>query len=113
MFSLQTELARIDHEVSFVGYSRCPLCRATLPAVGHPNPPGHPRQLPSAHRYGLDQLRCDLRKMKAHDQVERDGRRYAHAWLRHEIAVHKAECPTALLDDDIWQRDTSYELDRF
>ncbi len=32
----------------------------------------------SANRYGLNQLRYDLRKMKAHDLVQRDGQRYAY-----------------------------------
>jgi len=32
----------------------------------------------SAERYGLNQLRYDLRKMKAHELVERDGKRYAY-----------------------------------
>jgi hypothetical protein len=32
----------------------------------------------SAARYGLNQLRYDLRKMKAHGLVERDGKRYAY-----------------------------------
>jgi hypothetical protein len=32
----------------------------------------------SAARYGLNQLRYDLRKMKAHDLIERDGKRYAY-----------------------------------
>lgn len=31
-----------------------------------------------ASRYGLNQLRYDLRKMKAHGLVERDGKRYAY-----------------------------------
>jgi hypothetical protein len=30
-----------------------------------------------ADRYGLNQLRYDLRKMKAHGLLERDGKRYA------------------------------------
>ena len=29
-------------------------------------------------RYGLNQLRYDLRKMKAHGLIERDGKRYAY-----------------------------------
>ena len=29
-------------------------------------------------RYGLNQLRYDLRKLKAHGLVERDGKRYAY-----------------------------------
>jgi hypothetical protein len=29
-------------------------------------------------RYGLNQLRYDVRKMKAHGLVERDGKRYAY-----------------------------------
>lgn len=32
----------------------------------------------SADRYGLNQLRYDLRKMRAHGLLERDGRRYAY-----------------------------------
>jgi hypothetical protein len=32
----------------------------------------------AADRYGLNQLRYDLRKMKAHGLVERDGKRYAY-----------------------------------
>ncbi len=32
----------------------------------------------SPERYGLNQLRYDLRKMKAHGLLERDGRRYAY-----------------------------------
>ena len=32
----------------------------------------------AANRYGLNQLRYDLRKMKAHGLVERDGNRYAY-----------------------------------
>jgi hypothetical protein len=32
----------------------------------------------SAARYGLNQLRYDLRKMKAHGLLERDGKRYAY-----------------------------------
>jgi hypothetical protein len=32
----------------------------------------------SAKRYGLNQLRYDLRKMKAHGLIERDGKRYAY-----------------------------------
>ena len=32
----------------------------------------------SAQRYGLNQLRYDLRKMKAHGLLERDGKRYAY-----------------------------------
>ncbi len=32
----------------------------------------------SAERYGLNQLRYDLRKMKAHGLIERDGKRYAY-----------------------------------
>ena len=32
----------------------------------------------SVSRYGLNQLRYDLRKMKAHGLVERDGKRYAY-----------------------------------
>ncbi len=32
----------------------------------------------SATRYGLNQLRYDLRKMKAHGLIERDGKRYAY-----------------------------------
>jgi len=32
----------------------------------------------SADRYGLNQLRYDLRKMKAHGLLERDGKRYAY-----------------------------------
>jgi hypothetical protein len=32
----------------------------------------------SAHRYGLPQLRYDLRKMKAHQLVQRDGQHYAY-----------------------------------
>lgn len=32
----------------------------------------------SAARYGLNQLRYDLRKMKAHGVIERDGKRYAY-----------------------------------
>jgi hypothetical protein len=34
-------------------------------------------ELPAA-RYGLNQLRYDLRKMKAHGLIERDGKRYAY-----------------------------------
>ena len=34
-------------------------------------------QLSAAH-YGLNQLRYDLRKMKAHGLIERDGKRYAY-----------------------------------
>ncbi len=33
---------------------------------------------PSVARYGLNQLRYDLRKMKAHGLIERDGKRYAY-----------------------------------
>src|SRR5262249_13137766 len=33
---------------------------------------------PSAERYTLTQLRYDLRKLKAHGLLERDGRRYAY-----------------------------------
>jgi hypothetical protein len=32
----------------------------------------------SANTYGLNQLRYDLRKLKGHDLLERDGRRYAY-----------------------------------
>jgi hypothetical protein len=32
----------------------------------------------SVERYGLNQLRYDLRKMKAHGLIERDGKRYAY-----------------------------------
>ena len=32
----------------------------------------------SAHAYGLNQLRYDLRKLKGHGLVQRDGRRYAY-----------------------------------
>jgi hypothetical protein len=32
----------------------------------------------TTERYGLNQLRYDLRKLKGHDLVERDGRRYAY-----------------------------------
>ena len=32
----------------------------------------------SAARYGLNQFRYDLRKMKAHGLIERDGKRYAY-----------------------------------
>jgi len=32
----------------------------------------------TAERYGLNQLRYDLRKMKAHGLLERDGKRYAY-----------------------------------
>ena len=32
----------------------------------------------SLARYGLNQLRYDLRKMKAHGLIERDGKRYAY-----------------------------------
>ena len=32
----------------------------------------------TASRYGLNQLRYDLRKMKAHGLIERDGKRYAY-----------------------------------
>jgi DNA-binding PadR family transcriptional regulator len=32
----------------------------------------------STARYGLNQLRYDLRKMKAHGLIERDGKRYAY-----------------------------------
>ena len=32
----------------------------------------------SVARYGLNQLRYDLRKMKAHELVQRDGKRYAY-----------------------------------
>jgi hypothetical protein len=32
----------------------------------------------SAHQYGFNQLRYDLRKMKAHGLIERDGHRYAY-----------------------------------
>ncbi len=32
----------------------------------------------AASRYGLNQLRYDLRKMKAHGLIERDGKRYAY-----------------------------------
>ena len=32
----------------------------------------------SAKRYGLTQLRYDLRKMKAHGLLERDGKRYPY-----------------------------------
>lgn len=32
----------------------------------------------SAQRYGVNQLRYDLRKMKAHALIERDGKRYAY-----------------------------------
>jgi hypothetical protein len=32
----------------------------------------------SVARYGLNQLRYDLRKMKAHGLLERDGKRYAY-----------------------------------
>ncbi len=32
----------------------------------------------SANRYGLPQLRYDLRKMKAHDLVQRDGHHYTY-----------------------------------
>jgi hypothetical protein len=31
-----------------------------------------------ADRYGLNQLHYDLRKMKAHGLLERDGKRYAY-----------------------------------
>jgi hypothetical protein len=34
-------------------------------------------QIPAA-RYGLNQLRYDLRKMKAHGLIQRDGKRYAY-----------------------------------
>jgi hypothetical protein len=32
----------------------------------------------TAARYGLNQLRYDLRKMRAHGLIERDGKRYAY-----------------------------------
>src|SRR5262249_53887889 len=32
----------------------------------------------SAHTYGLNQLRYDLRKLKGHGLLQRDGRRYAY-----------------------------------
>jgi hypothetical protein len=41
----------------------------------------------SAGRYGLNQLRYDLRKMKAHGLLERDGRRYAYRLTTKGIQV--------------------------
>ena len=41
----------------------------------------------SADRYGLNQLRYDLRKMKAHGLLERDGRRYAYRLTTKGIQV--------------------------
>lgn len=41
----------------------------------------------SADRYGLNQLRYDLRKMKAHGLVERDGRRYAYRLTEKGVQV--------------------------
>lgn len=41
----------------------------------------------SGNRYGLNQLRYDLRKMKAHGLLERDGRRYAYRLTTKGIQV--------------------------
>ena len=41
----------------------------------------------SVARYGLNQLRYDLRKMKAHGLIERDGKRYAYRLTRNGIKV--------------------------
>jgi hypothetical protein len=45
------------------------------------NPPGRSHQLsafPNTNGYGLNQLRYDLRKLKGHGLLERDGSRYAY-----------------------------------
>lgn len=41
----------------------------------------------TAKQYGLNQLRYDLRKMKAHGLVERDGRRYAYRLTEKGVQV--------------------------
>ena len=41
----------------------------------------------SVARYGLNQLRYDLRKMKAHGLIERDGKRYAYRLTSNGIKV--------------------------
>jgi hypothetical protein len=41
----------------------------------------------TAKQYGLNQLRYDLRKMKAHGVVERDGRRYAYRLTEKGVQV--------------------------
>ena len=41
-------------------------------------PKGHTTFQLSPKQYGLNQLRYDLRKLKGHGLLERDGRRYAY-----------------------------------
>jgi hypothetical protein len=41
----------------------------------------------SAKAYGLNQLRYDLRKLKGHGLLERDGRRYAYPVLPADRAI--------------------------
>ena len=41
----------------------------------------------SASRYGLNQLQYDLRKMKAHGLIERDGKRYAYRLTEKGVKV--------------------------
>src|SRR5438094_1897776 len=55
-------------------------CTAAIPSVvGVPNrfTPSSTFQL-SAKAYGLNQLRYDLRKLKGHGLLQREGRRYAY-----------------------------------
>ena len=41
----------------------------------------------SASKYGLNQLRYDLRKLKGHDLLERDGTRYAYRLTQKGVQV--------------------------
>jgi hypothetical protein len=61
---------------------RHPAERMALP----PNPPSPPLHLPTQPR-NLTQLRYDLRKLKAHALLARDGSRYAYQFTEKGIRV--------------------------
>ena len=55
---------------------------AVISAAGPPNrsttPSSPPSTFPTDSAYGLNQLRYDLRKLKGHGLLQRDGSRYAY-----------------------------------
>jgi hypothetical protein len=57
----------LDGGTQLAGWRSKQIHQAILTAYGLSN-----------KRYGLNQLRYDLRKMKAHGLVQRDGKRYAY-----------------------------------
>jgi hypothetical protein len=82
------------------GYWKLCCTAATPSAAGPPNRftrPSSPHSSFPPGLYGLNQLRYDLRKLKGHGLLQRDGRRYAYRLTAKGVDVallffHKRLC---------------------